>query len=190
MALQGKHWLMIGIAAVTAVCLGLAPRTPEDKPEATMAEGRVSEDPNSGSTPHAGDAAHDHGDDAPASKDPQVNAIIDELNHGGAPMETILKLRKLSEEQPNNIEAHYHLGLFSWQTGQYDKAMSRFRRVIELDVKGYPDAYAFLGQAYASLDSLDKAIAAIETYKTLVTDTALLNGADRFLTDLKTKKNP
>lgn len=185
MALQGKHWLMVGTAAAVALALAFAPRMPQDpKAETTEASARVSEDPNSGSTPHATDAGHVH------SKDPQVNSILHELEEGGAPMETILKLRKLAEEQPKNIEAQYHLGLFSWQTGQYDKAMERFKNVIALDPKGYPDAHAFLGQAYATLDSVDKAIACIETYKTLVTDTALLNGADRFLTDLRTKKNP
>jgi tetratricopeptide (TPR) repeat protein len=186
MALQGKHWAMIGGAVAVALGLALAPRTPAGKADANAAEAgsaRVSEDPNSGSTPHAEDAGA-----MPVSKDPAVNAILTELNNGGAPMETILKLRKLSEEQPNNIEAQYHLGIFSWQTGQYDKAMARFQKVIAMDPKGYPDAYAFLGQAYGTLDSTDKAIAALETYKTLVTDTALLNGADRFLADLKTKK--
>lgn len=178
---------MIGGAVVVTALLALAPRTPSGQADANAKEAasaRVSEDPNSGSTPHAGDAAA-----AMTSKDPQVAAILSELNNGGAPMQTILKLRELAEKEPNNIEAQYHLGVFSWQTGQYDKAMARFQKVIALDAKGYPDAFAYLAQAYATLDSTDKAIAAIETYKTLVTDTALLHGADRFLIDLKTKKN-
>jgi tetratricopeptide (TPR) repeat protein len=189
MALQGKHWMMIGGALVATLLLSLAPRAPKEKADAEVASARVSEDPNSGSTPHAGDAAHADDASAPESKDPQVNAILAELNNGAPPMETILKLRKLADEQPENVEAQYHLGLFSWQTGQYDKSMERFKKVIALDPKGYPDAYAFLAQAYGTLDSTDKAIAAIETYKTLVTDTALLSGADRFLADLRTKKN-
>lgn len=185
MALKGSQWVMIGGAAVVVVLLALAPRTPKDKAVANAVEaGRVSEDPNSGSTPHAQDAGG-----MAASKDPAVAAILSELSAGAPPMETILKLRTLAEEQPDNVEAQYHLGLFSWQTGQYDKAMDRFRRVIALDAKGYPDAYAYLGKAYATLDSTDKAVAALETYKTLVTDTALLHGADRFLADLKKKTN-
>ncbi len=187
MALAGKQWAMIAGAVVVVGLLALAPRTPAGKAEENSKEAasaRVSEDPNSGSTPHAEDAS------APmTSKNPQVAEILAELNNGGAPMQTILKLRDLAEKEPNNIEAQYHLGLFSWQTGQYDKAMVRFKKTIELDPKGYPDAYAFLAQAYATLDSADKAIVAINTYKTLVTDTALLNGADRFIADIKTKKN-
>jgi tetratricopeptide (TPR) repeat protein len=187
MALQGRHWAMIGGAVAVTLLLALAPRTPASKAGAEMPEagGRVSEDPNSGSTPHAEDASATP--DGPMSSDPNVNAILVELNSGAPPMQTILKLRELAEKEPKNIEAQYHLGLFSWQTGQYDKAMERFKTVIALDGKGYPDAYAFLGQAYATLDSNDKAIAALETYKTLVTDTARLNGADRLITDIRTK---
>lgn len=183
MGLQRSHWGMIAGAAVVVVLLALAPRTPKDKAEANATAGRVSEDPASGSTPHAADA-----NELPSSKDPEVAAILAELTAGAPPMQTILKLRDLADKQPDNVEAQYHLGLFSWQTGQFDKAMDRFRKVIALDAKGYPDAYAYLGQAYATLDSTDKAIAALETYKTLVTDTVLLNGADRFLADIKKKQ--
>lgn len=190
MALQRKQWMMIGGAVVATLLLSLAPRAPKEKAEGDMASARVSEDPNSGSTPHAEGADALDEDAAPTSKDPQVNAILAELNNGVPPMETILKLRKLADDQPENVEAQYHLGIFSWQTRQYDKSMERFKKVIALDPKGYPDAYAFLAQAYGTLDSTDKAIAAIETYKTLVTDTALLHGADRFLADLRTKTNP
>ena len=191
MALQRKQWMMIGGAVVAVLLLSLAPRAPKEKAAENMASARVSEDPNSGSTPHAEDAGS-HGDVA-TSKDPQVDAILHELNdamaQGQPPMAAITKLRALADEHPDNVEAQYHMGMLSWQSGQYDKSMERLKKVIALDPKGYPDAYAFLGQAYGSLDSLDKAIAAIETYKTLVTDTALLRGADRFLADLRTKKN-
>lgn len=193
MALQRKQWLMIGGAVVAVLLLALAPRAPKEKSEGAMASGRVSEDPNGGSTPHAEDAAHDHASDAPVSKDPQVNAIIAKMNaamaSGEPPMAAILELKKLADEHPDNVEAQYHMGVFGWQSGQYDKSIERFKKVLTLDAKGYPDAYAFLGRAYATFDSTDKAIAAIEAYKTLVTDTALLNGADRFLADLRTKNN-
>jgi tetratricopeptide (TPR) repeat protein len=185
MGLKRSHWMMIAASALVVVLLSLAPRTPGTAAAATTPEGRVSEDPNSGSTPHA----HAAGEGV-ASKDPKVAAIIAELGAGAPPMQTILKLRDLAEQEPQNVEAQYHLGLFSWQTGQYDKAMERFQRTIALDPKGYPDAYAYMGQAYATLDSADKAIAAIETYKTLVTDTVLLREADTFIADIKKKNTP
>lgn len=193
MAIERKHWMMIGGALVAVLLLSLAPRAPKEAPAAEAPSGRVSEDPNSGSTPHTSEAGAMSAGDAPTSKDPQVNAILAELNEavsqGRPPMAAITKLRDLADQHPDNVEAQYHMGMLSWQSGQYDKSMDRLKKVIALDPKGYPDAYAFLGQAYGSLDSLDKAITAIETYKTLVTDTALLHGADLFLADLRTKKN-
>ena len=185
MGLKRNHWLMIAATVVVVMLLALAPRTPSEaaaKNAADATSARVSEDPNSGSTPTA-----DGPREGMTSKNPKVSAILSELAAGKPPMQTILKLKALADEEPDNVEAQYHLGLFSWQTGQYDKAMERFRKTIELDGKEYPDAYAYLGQAYASLDSTDKALAALETYKTLVTDTALINGADRFIADIKNK---
>ncbi|MEO5584162.1 MAG: tetratricopeptide repeat protein [Flavobacteriales bacterium] len=176
---------MIVAAALVVVLLALAPRTPSEAAAKNAAEAtsaRVSEDPNSGSTPTAGGPR-----EGMTSSNPKVSAILAELASGKPPMQTIVKLKELADEEPDNVEAQYHLGLFSWQTGQYDKAMERFKNTIKLDAKGYPDAYAYLGQAYASLDSTDKAIATLETYKTLVTDTSLINGADRFIADIKNK---
>lgn len=182
MVLKRQHWMMIAAAAVVVVLLALAPRTPAGKAEENAASARLSEDPNSGSTPKAeGPSA------AMTSSNPQVSAILGELAAGGPPMQVILKLKDLADKEPGNVEAQWHLGLFSWQTGQYDKAMDRFRKTIALDPKNYPDAYAYLGQAYNSLDSTDKALSMLETYKTLVTDTALLNGADRLIGAIKNK---
>ncbi len=184
MGLKRQHWMMIAAAVVVVVLLALAPRTPSGKAEANAASARVSEDPASGSTPKA-----DGPGAAVTSTDPKVSAILGELAAGGPPMQVIIKLKDLADAEPQNVEAQYHMGLFSWQTNQYDKAMERFRKVIALAPRNYPDAYAYLGQAYGSLDSVDKAVSVLETYKTLVTDTALINGADRYIQDIKNKHN-
>ncbi len=184
MGLKRQHWIMIAAAVLVVVLLWLAPRTPAGKAGDHAASARVSEDPESGSTPKA-----DGPGAAVSSADPKVSAILAELAAGGPPMQVIVKLRDLADTEPRNAEAQYHMGLFSWQTNQYDKAMERFRKVIALDPVNYPDAYAYLGQAYGSLDSVDKAVAVLETYKTLVADTALINGADRYIQDIKNKHN-
>ncbi|HRO39626.1 MAG TPA: tetratricopeptide repeat protein [Flavobacteriales bacterium] len=175
MSLQRRHWMMIAAAVVVVVLLALAPRTPGGQAEKNAAQAQQSEQ----AEPQR---------EGPVSSDPKVSAILGELASGGPPMQVIVKLRDLADAEPENVEAQYHMGLFSWQTNQYDKAMERFRKVIELDPKGHPDAYAYLGQAYATLDSTDKAIAVLETYKTLVADTALVNGAERYIQDLRNKQ--
>lgn len=107
------------------------------------------------------------------------------LVQGQDPMRGIMMLREVVEEDPNNAEAHWHLGLFSIQSGQYEKALDRFRKVRDLDEAGFPDVWFYLGRTYATLDSTDQAIACLKKYRTLTQDTVILNGVDRFLHELE-----
>lgn len=110
------------------------------------------------------------------------------LVNGDDPMKGIMLLREILQEDPNNVDAHWQLGLFSVQSGQYDKALERFRKVIELDPDNFPDAWFYLGRTYATLDSNEQAVASLLKYKTLTQDTAILHGVDRFLLELKNTK--
>lgn len=61
-------------------------------------------------------------------------------------MRGILTIRRVTELNPANAEAQYRLGLFSRETGQWERAAERFEKVLELE----PDNLAALYQlAYA-----------------------------------------
>jgi tetratricopeptide (TPR) repeat protein len=108
------------------------------------------------------------------------------LVNGSDPMRGILMLRKIVEEEPDNAEAHWHLGLFSVQSGQLDKALDRFKKVKELDAEGFPDVWYYLGRTYATMDSTDLAISCLQKYRTLVVeDTAITRQVDGFLKELE-----
>lgn len=166
-----QQWLMLGGAVLVTALLVAAPRTPSTAAAQNAAE--------------AAKEAMDPANAAALSPDPQVAAILAELANNPAPMPVILKLRALAEKDPENVEAQWHLGLFSWQTGQYDKAMDRFRTVIALDPKGHPDAYGYLGRAYQTLDSVPQAIAAYTTYRGLITEPELIHTVDSLIEQLK-----
>jgi len=55
-----------------------------------------------------------------------------ELVNGENPMAGITILRELVAEDSTNVDAHYYLGLFSVKSGQLDKAIARFERVLAL----------------------------------------------------------
>jgi cytochrome c-type biogenesis protein CcmH/NrfG len=107
------------------------------------------------------------------------------LVNGEDPMRGIMALREILQDDPNNVEAHWHLGLFSVQSGQFEKALERFKTVVELAGDDVPDAWFYLGRTYATLDSLPQAIESMETYRTLTQDTAIIHGVDRFLEELE-----
>lgn len=50
-----------------------------------------------------------------------------------SPMKGILKLRELANEYPENVFIAYQMGLLSFQSGQFEKATERFRKVLELE---------------------------------------------------------
>jgi tetratricopeptide (TPR) repeat protein len=164
---RGKaQWVALGLAAVLTGTLLALPRVPL---------GAAQENRRAAEAATAQEVL---------SPDPEVAALLGQLTDGAPPMQTILALRSFAQEHPENVEAQWHLGLLSWQTGQYDKALDRFKRTVELDPTGHPDAWAFIGRIYSSLDSTPQAVAALERYKTLVTDTALVRSADELISTI------
>ncbi|MBK9146254.1 MAG: hypothetical protein IPM12_00385 [Flavobacteriales bacterium] len=108
------------------------------------------------------------------------------LVNGSEPMRGIQMLRQIVEEEPTNAEAHWHLGLFSVQSGQMDKALDRFKKVRDLDAEGFPDVWFYLGRTYATMDSIDQAISSLRRYRDLVVeDTAITRQVDGFLEELE-----
>ena len=77
-------------------------------------------------------------------------------------MNGIMTLRKLLEINPDNIEGSYQMGLFSMQTGQFERAIARFEKVLSLDPNNYP-AQLQLALAYAESDQSEKAKPLLES---------------------------
>lgn len=53
--------------------------------------------------------------------------------NSASPMKGILKLRELAESYPQNSFIAFQLGMLSYQSNQYDKAVSRFQKVVSLE---------------------------------------------------------
>ena len=157
MGLKKPQMLALAGALVVIVLLVLAPRTP-----ATEREAAATADP---------------------LKIRTAEAVA--MVNGADPMRGIMMLREVLEDDPDNVEAHWHLGLFSVQSGQYDKALERFKKVELLAGEKIPDVYFYLGRTYATLDSIPKAIESLRKYKTLAEDTVLIEGVDRFILELE-----
>ena len=68
----------------------------------------------------------------------------------------IQSLRKVLEINSENADASYHLGVFSIQTGQFDKAKVRFEQVLKLRPDDYQAKYQ-LAYSLAQLGELAEA---------------------------------
>ncbi len=109
------------------------------------------------------------------------------VENGENPMEGVKLFREILAEDPENIEVHYRLGLFSMQSGQMDKAVMRFEKVVGMNNPTYPDALFYLGQSYQALGEKGKAIDAYTKYRQTTTDTVVTHGVDRLLNELSNK---
>ena len=66
-------------------------------------------------------------------------------------MKGILQMRSLSEKYPDNADIQWKMGVFSTQSGQYEKAIYRFENVIRLDGERF-DAYMQTAVCYLALE--------------------------------------
>lgn len=101
---------------------------------------------------------------------------------GGNPMAGIALLQEVVAKEPKNINANKTLGLFSLQSRQFDKAIERFKTVVELS----PDAesYFYLATGYENIGLKNEAIAAFQKSKELAADPTLSQFIDRRVEEL------
>jgi tetratricopeptide (TPR) repeat protein len=89
----------------------------------------------------------------------QIDKALFDIQNGKSPedqMKGILKMRALAESNPENADLQWQMGLFSMQTGQYEKAVARFEKVISLDTQRL-DAYMQVAVSYTALQDTSSA---------------------------------
>jgi len=89
----------------------------------------------------------------------QIQEALSNIQDADSPqsqMKGILQMRSLSEKYPKNADLQWNMGLFSIQSGQYEKAVARFEKVINIDAKRL-DAYMQLAMSYLALQDTSAA---------------------------------
>ena len=89
----------------------------------------------------------------------QIQAALSNIQDADDPqsqMKGILQMRSLSEKYPENADLQWNMGLFSIQSGQYEKAVARFEKVITIDAQRL-DAYMQLAMSYLALQDTSAA---------------------------------
>ena len=89
----------------------------------------------------------------------QIQAALSSIQDADNPqsqMKGILQMRSLSEKYPENADLQWNMGLFSIQSGQYEKAAARFEKVINIDAQRL-DAYMQLAMSYLALQDTSAA---------------------------------
>ena len=64
--------------------------------------------------------------------DTKIQLAIEKVK-GQNPMEGIMMLKEIVDQDPENVEALFYLGMFSMESGQFEKAVVRFQSILSID---------------------------------------------------------
>ena len=126
----------------------------------------------------------------PTNYDAKVILATAYINGKQETMKGVGLLKEIEQAQPDNRKALYNLGMLSMQSGQFDKAITRFEKLSKLERsndQNYPFYFRFLGEAYFKSGKKDQAIISLNKYKELVyqmNDDRLKKDADDMLRSL------
>lgn len=99
------------------------------------------------------------------------------------PMQGIQMLREVLDADENNQTAIYNLGLLSMQSGQYDRAVQRFEKLVQLEPENL-QAQFLLGVSYFELGDKAEAKTQFEKVKSMDADPSVTASVDEYLDQL------
>lgn len=102
------------------------------------------------------------------------------------PMQGISMLREIEKTDSNNVKLQMNFAFFSIKSGQYDKAISRFEKVLKID-PSYIEAYLHLADAYEQQGNKAKTIEMLEKYVSVTPDAMAKQEVNKYINQLKSK---
>jgi len=120
----------------------------------------------------------------PTSLEGKTGLGVAYVNGGGTPMQGIALLLEVVKQDPGNENANLNLGLFSMKSGQYDKAVLRFKTVIAHNPDEF-EPYFYLADSYKQLGKKTEAIAAYQKCKDMIADPVIAQRIDQYIKELK-----
>jgi tetratricopeptide (TPR) repeat protein len=118
----------------------------------------------------------------PKSLDAKTGLGVAYVNGTQNPMQGIQLLLSVVKEDPKNVKANMNLGMFSMKSGQFQKAVDRFKMVIAENQT--PEAWFYLGTSYENLGMKSEAILAYNKSKELAADPSLSDFVDKKIKEL------
>ena len=100
------------------------------------------------------------------------------------PMKGITLLKEIEKTDSNNVDLQLAFAAFSSKSGQLDKAIMRFNKVLKLK-PDYLEAYLYLADAYEKKGEKQNAILALSTYASLIKDDGVKSEINKYIEQLK-----
>lgn len=120
----------------------------------------------------------------PKNVDAKVNLGACYVEGSADPMKGISLLKEVEKTDSNNVNLQLNFAFFSEKSGQWDKAIARFRKVLKIQ-PDFIEAYLHMADAYQQQGDKAKAIESLEKYKSLVDDVSIKTEVQDYINKLK-----
>lgn len=120
----------------------------------------------------------------PGNLDAKTNLGACYVEGTSDPMKGIGLLREVIAKDSTHVNAQLNLAFFSVKSGQFEKAIERFNKVLVIK-PDYLEAYLFLADAYERIGNKQKAIETLEKYVSVVDDATIKNEVKNYINKLK-----
>lgn len=100
------------------------------------------------------------------------------------PMQGIQLLLGITREKPDNVPANLMLGQLSVRSGQHEKAIDRFEKVLAVEPNN-TEALYFLAEVYKNTGNKEKAIELLEKCKAIINNPQFSKDIDDYINSFK-----
>ncbi|WP_183567950.1 tetratricopeptide repeat protein [Mucilaginibacter sp. SP1R1] len=119
----------------------------------------------------------------PESLEGKTGLGVAYVNGAAGPMQGIALLLDVVKKDPNNWNANLNLGMFAMKSGQYEKAVGRFKTLLAQKAELEPTFY--LAESYKQLGMKKEAIEAYQKCKEMMPDPVFGQRIDEYIKELK-----
>lgn len=120
----------------------------------------------------------------PNNVEAKINLAACYVEGSPDPMKGIGMLKEVEKTDSNNINLQLNFAFFSERSGQWDKAIARFEKVLKIQ-PDFIEAYLHLADAYQQKGDTKKTIESLEKYITLVDDITIKAEIQDYINKLK-----
>jgi tetratricopeptide (TPR) repeat protein len=125
----------------------------------------------------------------PNNIDAKINLGACYVEGSAEPMKGIGMLKEVEKTDSNNVNLQLNFAFFSERSGQWDKAIARFEKVLKIQ-PDFIEAYLHLADAYEQKGDKANAIKSLEKYKNLVDDVTIKTEVQDYINKLSAQDFP
>jgi tetratricopeptide (TPR) repeat protein len=125
----------------------------------------------------------------PKNVDAKINLGACYVEGSSEPMKGIGLLKEVEKTDSNNVNLQLNFAFFSEKSGQWDKAIARFKKVLQIQ-PDFIEAYLHLADAYEQKGDKENAIESLEKYKNLVDDVTIKAEIQDYINKLSHSDGP